>query len=79
MQGTPLAVRLHEGPLPHAEVMDLVGDVAGVLAAVHQRGITHRDLKPDNILLVPTNPVYPLRVIDWGIAHHCAGARATRA
>jgi len=77
VQGTPLAVRLHEGPLPHHEVLDLVGNVAGVLAAAHARGVTHRDLKPDNILLVPTDPTYPVRVIDWGIAHHVAGARYT--
>ena len=77
VQGTPLAVRLHEGPLPHHEVLDLVGSVAGVLAAAHARGVTHRDLKPDNILLVPTDPTYPVRVIDWGIAHHVAGARYT--
>jgi serine/threonine-protein kinase len=77
VQGTPLSVRIHEGPLPHGEVMAIVGAVAGVLAAAHQRGVTHRDLKPDNILLVPTDPTYPLRVIDWGIAHANAGARYT--
>src|SRR3569623_1089800 len=32
VQGTPLSVRLHEGPLPHPAVLDLVGSVAGVLA-----------------------------------------------
>ena len=77
VQGTPLAVRLHEGPLPHHEVLDLVGNVSGVLAAAHARGVTHRDLKPDNILLVPGDPTYAVRVIDWGIAHHVAGARYT--
>jgi len=75
--GTPLSLRLHEGPVPHREVMDLVGNVAGVLAAAHARGVTHRDLKPDNILLTPADATYPVRVIDWGIAHHCAGARYT--
>jgi eukaryotic-like serine/threonine-protein kinase len=77
VHGTSLAMRLHEGPLPHHDVMDFVGNVAGVLAAAHARGVTHRDLKPDNILLTPTDPTYRVRVIDWGIAHHCAGARYT--
>jgi serine/threonine-protein kinase len=77
VQGTPLSARLHQGPLPHAEVMAVIGAVAGVLAAAHQRGVTHRDLKPDNILLVPDDPIYPVRVIDWGIAHAHAGARYT--
>ena len=77
VQGTPLSVRLHEGPLQYVEVMDFVGAAAGVLAAAHARGVTHRDLKPDNILLTPTDERYAVRVIDWGIAHHCAGARYT--
>lgn len=75
--GTPLSVRIAEGVLAHDVVIELVANVAGVLAAAHARGVTHRDLKPDNILLTPTDATYPLRVIDWGIAHHMAGARYT--
>lgn len=77
IEGTPLTLRMAEGALDHAEVIDIVGYVAGVLAAAHERGVTHRDLKPDNILLTPNDASYPLRVIDWGIAHHVAGARYT--
>jgi eukaryotic-like serine/threonine-protein kinase len=77
IEGTPLSVRIAEGALAHDDVLDIVADVSGVLAAAHERGITHRDLKPDNILLTPTDSSYPLRVIDWGIAHHVAGARYT--
>ncbi|HUS29308.1 MAG TPA: serine/threonine-protein kinase [Kofleriaceae bacterium] len=77
IEGTPLSVRIAEGALDHEQVLGILGDVAAVLAAAHQRGVTHRDLKPDNILLTPTDPSHPLRVIDWGIAHHVAGARYT--
>ena len=77
VEGTPLSVRMNEGPLVHDEVIDLVANVADVLASAHERGITHRDLKPDNVLVTPTDPRFPLRVIDWGIAHHRAGARYT--
>jgi serine/threonine protein kinase len=28
----------------------------------------HRDLKPDNLLLTPNDPDYPMRLIDWGVA-----------
>ena len=77
IEGTPLSVRLTEGATAHEHVMDLIANVAGVLAAAHERGVTHRDLKPDNILLTPTDATYPVRVIDWGIAHHVEGARYT--
>ncbi|HEX5058095.1 MAG TPA: serine/threonine-protein kinase [Kofleriaceae bacterium] len=77
IQGTSLSLRIAEGTLPHDTVIELVANVAGVLAAAHERGVTHRDLKPDNILLTPTDGTYPVRVIDWGIAHHVAGARYT--
>ena len=76
--GTSLSSRLACGPLGHGEVIQLVAQVADVLAAAHARGVTHRDLKPDNILLVPDGDGVAVRVIDWGIAHHHAGARYTR-
>ena len=77
IHGTPLSLRITEGMLDHDTVIDLVANVASVLAAAHDRGVTHRDLKPDNILMTPTDATYPLRVIDWGIAHHVTGARYT--
>jgi len=77
IEGTALSVRMSEGPMCADAVMELVGSVAGVLSAAHQRGVTHRDLKPDNILITPFDDTYALRVIDWGIAHHVAGARYT--
>ena len=75
--GTPLSLRMTEGPLDHDFVIELVSNVAGVLAAAHERGVTHRDLKPDNILLTPLDGAYPVRVIDWGIAFHENGGRYT--
>jgi serine/threonine-protein kinase len=75
--GRSLAARMQRGVLSGDEVMDVLGNVAAVLAAAHARGVTHRDLKPDNILMTPNDDAFPVRVIDWGIAHHLAGARYT--
>jgi len=76
--GASLQSRLARGNvLPADEVIDLVADVAEVLAAAHERGFTHRDLKPDNIFLVPGDPVFPVRVIDWGITFQATGTRLT--
>jgi serine/threonine-protein kinase len=76
VEGMPLT-QLMRGPIDADQVIGLVTQVADVLAAAHARGVTHRDLKPDNIILVPDDARYPVRVIDWGIAHHLAGARFT--
>ncbi|MBL0214200.1 MAG: serine/threonine protein kinase [Myxococcales bacterium] len=77
IEGVPLADRMHRGLVDAAVVMELVDDVAGVLAAAHDRGVTHRDLKPDNIFLTAGDAACGVRIIDWGIAHHYAGARFT--
>jgi serine/threonine protein kinase len=69
VEGETLAARLHYmSTLPPVEVATLLSEVCDVLAAVHARGVIHRDLKPDNLLLTPTDRDFPLRVIDWGVA-----------
>ena len=77
VEGTPLAAKLRDGLVAPQEVSELVRAVAGVLAAAHARGVTHRDLKPDNIFLTPDDARSAVRLLDWGIAHHLAGARFT--
>ncbi|MGE5183253.1 MAG: serine/threonine-protein kinase [Acidobacteriota bacterium] len=77
VDGKSLSRRLVDGALPAAEVGELIGGIASVLAAAHARGVVHRDLKPENILMTPTDARFPLRVIDWGIALQDAGARYT--
>lgn len=75
--GSPLAHRMQRELVPANDVIELVQSVAGVLDTAHARGVTHRDLKPDNIFVTPDCDRYRVRVIDWGIAHHIAGGRFT--
>jgi eukaryotic-like serine/threonine-protein kinase len=77
VDGVSLSSRMAQGVINPDDVIGFVGAVAEVLAAAHDRGVTHRDLKPDNILLTPTDGRFRVRVIDWGIAHHHASARLT--
>jgi eukaryotic-like serine/threonine-protein kinase len=77
VEGKSLGEHMRRGVMPAEDVIDVVGGVAGVLVAAHDRGVTHRDLKPDNVFLTPDDREYPVRVIDWGIAHHLAGGRYT--
>ena len=77
IEGAALGCLMQRSLLDAEVVAAFVGAVADVLDAAHTRGVTHRDLKPDNIFLTPDDPNFPVRVIDWGIAHHLAGARFT--
>jgi serine/threonine protein kinase len=51
VQGESLAARLRQGPLSPAEAETIGGQLVEALAAVHQVGILHRDVKPGNIFL----------------------------
>ncbi len=63
--GGSLAERMAAaGPLPPDEVVLLATRIAEGLAALHARGIVHRDVKPHNILLSATGP----KLADFGIA-----------
>ena len=67
VEGETLGERLRtRGPLPPAEATRVMREVAWALAYAHGRGVVHRDVKPDNILLeAGTGRVL---VTDFGIA-----------
>ncbi|MBO3749777.1 protein kinase [Streptosporangiaceae bacterium NEAU-GS5] len=52
------------GPYGMDDLYRLATGVATALTAIHEAGVIHRDLKPDNVLIGPDGP----RVIDFGIA-----------
>ena len=54
------------GPLPPAQVADIVAQVAAGVQAAHQAGIVHRDLKPENIMYDPESG--QVKLLDFGIA-----------
>lgn len=67
VDGRPLADIIEEGPLTLEALLRLMRRVASGLNAAHERGIIHRDVSPDNII-VPQNDVGRAKIIDFGIA-----------
>ena len=64
-QGETLKQRLEKGPLPLAEGLAVVRDLALGLEAAHRAGIVHRDIKPANVMLSRTGSV---KILDFGLA-----------
>ncbi|MEU9956047.1 protein kinase [Streptomyces sp. NPDC050982] len=62
------------GPLPEAALLSLAAELCGALQSVHQADLTHRDVKPGNVLLARDRP----RLIDFGIARAADDPRHTQ-
>ncbi len=72
LNGETLASRIRRcGRLPLGQLSDIGRQIANVLEATHQAGITHRDLKPDNVFLVRDVEMEHgerVKILDFGIA-----------
>jgi eukaryotic-like serine/threonine-protein kinase len=64
LEGETLAERLKKGPLPLGQVLQYAIEIADALDKAHRKGITHRDLKPGNIMLTKTGT----KLVDFGLA-----------
>jgi serine/threonine protein kinase/predicted ATPase len=65
VEGVTLRQRLQRGPLAVREAIEIGSQIAGALAAAHARGLVHRDVKPENVMLRPDGYV---KVLDFGLA-----------
>jgi serine/threonine protein kinase len=65
------------GGLRPADAATLAADIAAGLAAAHSRGVVHRDVKPENVLIEAGSGT--ARLTDFGIARIVDGPRRTRA
>src|SRR6201998_1999615 len=64
LEGETLAERLKKGPLPLNQVLQYAIEISDALDKAHRKGITHRDLKPGNIMLTKSGT----KLLDFGLA-----------
>ncbi|MGH4027212.1 MAG: protein kinase domain-containing protein [Pseudonocardiaceae bacterium] len=68
------SVLAERGPLPPAEVARIGSQIASALAAAHEVGIVHRDVKPGNVLLAEDGTA---KITDFGISRAAGDCTVT--
>ena len=80
LEAETLAARLHKGALPLDHALTYAIEIAAALDAAHRAGITHRDLKPGNIMLAKSGADREgspqAKLLDFGLAKRGATAGA---
>ena len=72
LEGESLADRIRKGALQIHEVLKHGQQIASALDAAHRQGITHRDLKPGNVMLTKSGA----KLLDFGLAKTASGIQS---
>ena len=68
LAGLTLRERIVRGAIPWRESLDIVAQIVDGLSAAHSAGVVHRDLKPDNVMIVGEGADTLVKLLDFGIA-----------
>ena len=75
IDGTTLKHKLQDAPIELKTVIEYAIQIAGALQTAHEKGIVHRDVKSENIMITETGQV---KVMDFGLAKIRGAAQLTR-
>ena len=76
LEGEPLDQRIARGPLKVEEALDISLQIAKGLEAAHSKGVVHRDIKPQNVMVDSQGQA---TIMDFGLAQLSGASRLTRA
>jgi serine/threonine-protein kinase len=76
VRGQTLDELIAKGPLEPSRAVAIIGQISTALDAAHAEGLTHRDIKPHNIIVTQADFAY---LVDFGIAEARGDARLTTA
>lgn len=74
LKGATLIEIIEESPSPVPRAIHIVTQLLSALSYAHGHGVVHRDIKPDNVFLLPDGTV---KVVDFGIAHIASATNLT--
>jgi serine/threonine-protein kinase len=73
--GETLAQKIHRGPLPLAEAVNIAIQIGEGLAAAHAGTVVHRDIKPSNVILTQSGMA---KIVDFGLARLASSTGSTQ-
>ena len=77
LDGQTLRAKIAEAPLKIPEALGVAGQLAEGLGAAHEQGIVHRDMKPDNVMLLKGSCGLA-KIMDFGLAQLAGASKLTR-